>query len=127
MSNYLAGGLMLLLLISFSLLGVEAFTLYDTVRSVDAALLDAQVKMAVDGGVTPAVIQMARERLEAEGKDPERLQVEGTLPHARYGEPVRMRLVYEHPYHLALLMPSLRMSGTFRIERRAATVSGWQP
>lgn len=127
MSNYLSGGLMLLLIASFSLLGLQAFDIFDAARAVDAALLDAQVKLALDGGVTPEVLRLARERIAAEGKDPDRLHIEGTAPHAPFGEMVRIKLTYRHPYMLGTLMPSHLDSGTFHIERRAVAVSGWLP
>jgi hypothetical protein len=126
-SSYLSGGVMLLLLLSFGLIGLQAYDLFDAARAVDAALLDAQGRLAADGGLTPEVERLARERIAAEGRDPARLQIEGSPPHLPYPELVRLALVYEHPYALTLLLPLQSERGIFRVERRATVVSGWRP
>lgn len=121
MSHYIAGGLMILLLCAATLLGLEAYGVYDAARMVDAALLDGQLKLATDGGVSPEVERLIRRRIEADGGDPGRVQVSGTQPHQPYGELVTVQVVYQHPFRLP------GEAGTFRVVRSATTMSGWQP
>lgn len=129
MSHYIAGGLMLLLLCAAALLGIEAFGIYDAVRMVDSALLDGQLKLAADGGVSAAVERQVRRRIEAEGGDLSRLKVSGTRPGAPYGEIVTLQVAYEHGYALNMLVPggSGWRTGIFRIQRTSTLMSGWQP
>ncbi len=129
MSQYIAGGLMILLLCAAALLGIEAYGIYDAVRMVDAALLDGQLKLAADGGVSPAVERQVRRRIEAEGGDLSHLQISGTRPEAPYGEMVTLEVDYEHRYALNMLVPggSGWRAGTFHIHRSATMMSGWQP
>ncbi len=129
MSQYIAGGLMMVLLVAITMLGLEAYAVYDAARMVDAALLESQLQLAADGGVSPAVIRAARRRVEAEGGDPARLRITGTRPGTPFGEPVTMEIVYEHPYRLPVLGAGSdgREAGSFRIRRRAVIMSGWEP
>lgn len=121
MSHYIAGGLMLLLLFGAVLLGIEAVGIYNAARMVDAALLDGQRKLAVDGGVSPTVVRLVRARIEAEGGMSERLKVMGSRPGTPLGDVIRLQVTYEHDYGFAV------MQGTYTVVRTAATVSGWQP
>lgn len=129
MSQYIAGGLMILLLCATALLGMEAYGVYDAARMVDAALLDGQLQLAADGGVSPAVERLIRRRIEADGGDPERVSISGSPPHRPFGELVAVQVVYEHDYWLNALVPggSGWRSGIFRVVRSASTMSGWEP
>jgi hypothetical protein len=128
-SHYIAGGLMILLLIGVAVLGLEAFGVYDAARMVDAALLDGQLALATDGGVSPTVRELVRERIVAEGGNPSRLTVEGSWPHTAYGEIVTLQVVYAYPYtlHAPLLGGTTLGGGIFRVRRTARTLSGYQP
>lgn len=119
---------MLLLLCAVTLLGIQAYGIYDAGRMVEAALLDAQPVLARDGGVSETAATLARERLTREGGDPERLAISGSPEGTPYGELVRLHLVYEYPYLLNSLLPwETEETGVLRIEREAVTMSGWQP
>ena len=127
MSHYIAGGLMILLLCATAVLGIEIYGIYHAAQMVEAALLDGQSKLAADGGLSPAVDRMVRQRVEAEGGDPARLQIKGSRPRTPYGETVTLRVTYRHPFTLPMLGSLSWEKGTFRIERMATTMSGWQP
>lgn len=129
MSDYIAGGLMLLLLLGVTVLGMEAFGVYNAARMVDAALLDGQQALSVDGGVSAQVEELVRERVAAEGGNPSRLTVSGSRPHTPDGEMVTLQVVYDVPYvlHAPLLDGTPLGKGVFRIQRTARTLSGWAP
>jgi hypothetical protein len=132
MSHYIAGGLMILLLCAAALLGMEAFGVYHSAAMVEAALLDGQLQLAADGGLSPRVEQMVRRRIAAEGGDVSRLQVTGSQPRTPYGELVSLQVVYAYPFALNGLLPrgengGWQRRGTFRVERTATTMSGWRP
>lgn len=127
MSEYIAGGLMILLLVATALLGLEAYDIYHAAHMVEAALLDGQIKLAADGGVSPAVARLVRERIAAEGGDLQRLRVTGSAPRTPYGEPVTLRVEYKHPFALPLLGSTSWQAGGYRVERRATIMSGFQP
>lgn len=129
MSHYIAGGLMLLLLCAASVLGIEAYGIYDAVRMVDTALLDGQLQLAADGGVSPAVERQVRRRIEAERGDTARLHIDGSRPGTPYGETVTLEVTYDHRFALNMLVPggSGWREGTFHIRRAATMMSGWQP
>ena len=125
MANYIAGGLMILLLLMAGLFGVETYGIYHAAQMVEAALLDAQPALARDGGVTPAVRDLVRQRVMAEGGDSARLMVSGSPAGSAAGRLVMLQVVYLHPYALPV-WPGWRL-GTFRVERQATTLSGWRP
>lgn len=129
MSNYLAGGLMLLLLSAAALLGLEAYSLYDSVRMVDTALLEAHPLLMRDGGLSPAVERTLRRRLQSEGGVAERLEISGSRPGTRSGSEVQLTVTYHRPYALTMLVPGGEgwRSGIFRIRRSVTTLSRWQP
>lgn len=116
---------MLLLLVSAALLGMEAFSIYDSVRTVDAALLDAQLRLSADGGLSPAVERLVRRRVIQDGGDPSRLRLTGTPPGQPYGSQVELTLTYERPYSLPI--PGGWRTGIFRVQRTAVMLSGWRP
>jgi hypothetical protein len=127
-SHYIAGGLMLLLLVGAVLLGIEAVGVYNAARMVDAALLDGQRKLAVDGGVSTTVVRLVRERIEAEGGVSERLKVIGSRPGTPFGDLIRLQVTYDHAYTFTGLFPHLgQREGNYTVVRTAATISGWQP
>jgi len=121
-SHYVAGGLMLLLLFGAVLLGIEAVGVYNAARMVDAALLDGQRKFAVDGGVSPTVVRLVRQRIATEGGSIERLAVNGSRAGTPFGNLIRMQVTYEHPYTFAGIL-----QGTYTVSRTVTTISGWQP
>ncbi|HWI63699.1 MAG TPA: hypothetical protein VNT75_17835 [Symbiobacteriaceae bacterium] len=127
MSQYIAGGLMLLLLIGTAVLGLEVYGIYQAAHMVEAALLDGQPKLAADGGVTPTVERLVRQRVAAEGGNPDRLEIKGSRPHTAYGELVTLRITYRYPFALPLLGSSAWEKGVYTVARTATTVSGWQP
>ncbi len=128
MSHYIAGGLMLLLLFGAVLLGVEAVGVYNAARMVDAALLDGQRKLAVDGGISPTVFRLVRDRITSEGGVPERLQVVGSRPGTPFGDLIQLQVSYQHRYVLAGLLPGLEDGeGIYVVVRTAHTISGWAP
>lgn len=126
MSQYIAGGLMLLLLCAMALLGVEVYGVYHAAHMVEAALLDGQIKLAADGGVTPVVERMVRQRIESEGGNLGRLAIEGSRPGTPYGEPVTLRVTYRHPFSLPLTDRLSWRRGEYTVVRTATTMSGWQ-
>lgn len=127
MSHYIAGGLMILLLGAAALLGIEIYGIYHAAHMVEAALLDGQTRLAADGGVSPTVERIVRQRIAAEGGDPAKLQVKGSRPRTPYGETITLRLTYQHRFGLPLLGSLSWRKGTFQIARAATTMSGWQP
>lgn len=129
MASYLAGGLMVILLVAAAILGLEAYEIYDTARMVEAALLDGQARLAADGGVSPAVERQVRARVTTDGGDPRRVQVSGSRAGQAYGTEVALHVAYDHPYALTTLVPggSGWRQGVFRVERSATTLSGWRP
>lgn len=120
---------MLILLVAATVLGLEAYGVYDAARMVEAALLDGQARLAADGGVSPAVERQVRARVAADGGDPRHVQVAGSPAGQVYGTEVSLHVVYDHPYALTMLVPggSGWHRGVFRIERTATTLSGWRP
>lgn len=129
MSQYIAGGLMILLLAAAALLGTEIFGIYQAASMVEAALLDGQSKLAADGGVTVAVESVVKRRIASAGGDERRLLVSGSRPRTAYGELVTLQVVYEHDFALNRLLPGAGgwEAGTFRVVRQATTASGWMP
>ncbi|HYG56718.1 MAG TPA: hypothetical protein VD902_01430 [Symbiobacteriaceae bacterium] len=129
MSQYIAGGLMILLLCAVALLGAEAYGITRAAQMVEAALLDSQAKLAADGGVTDTVEHLVKRRIADEGGDVRRLSVTGSHPRTPYGKLVTLQVTYEHDFALNTLLPggSGWEHGAFRVVRRATTVSGWQP
>lgn len=125
MAHYIAGGLMILLLLVAGLFGVETYGVYHAAQMVEAALLDAQPVLARDGGVTPAVRDLVRRRVATEGGDPARLSVSGTPGGTAAGTLVTLVVVYRHDYAFPL-WPGWR-HGTFRVERQSTTLSGLDP
>lgn len=129
MSHYLAGGLMLLLLSAAALLGLEAYGLYDSVRMVDTALLEAHPLLVRDGGLSPGVERAIRRRLQSEGGRPDRIELHGSRPGTPWGMEVRLDVTYHRPYALTMLVPGGDgwRTGTFRIRRSLTALSRWQP
>jgi hypothetical protein len=129
MSTYVAGGLMIMLLLGVTLLGIQVYQVYDAARMVEAALLDAQLKLAADGGVSPQVERLVRQRVRAEGGDPGRLTVTGSAVHTPYGELVTLHVRYSQAYTFTALMPGSGGGehGLFAIQRSATAMSGWEP
>lgn len=129
MSHHVAGGLMILLLLGVTLLGIQVYQVYDAARIVEAALLDAQLKLAADGGVSPQVERLVRQRVRSEGGDSRRVTVTGSPAHTAYGELVTLHVQYSQAYTLTALMPGSggQEHGLFAIERSSTTLSGWEP
>lgn len=129
MSHYIAGGLMILLLCTATLLGLQVYQIYDAGRMVEAALQGAQLKLAADGGLSPQVERLVRERIRAEGGNPRHLSVGGSRPHTPYGELITLHVRYQQEYTLTGLLPGSAGAehGLFEIQRTATTVSGWEP
>ena len=118
---------MLLLLIGTAMLGLEVYGIYQAAHMVEAALLDGQPKLAADGGVSPTVERLVRQRVAAEGGDLGRLEIRGSRPHTAYGELVTLRITYRYPFALPLLGGTLWEKGIYTVARSATTASGWQP
>jgi hypothetical protein len=117
---------MLLMLVGATLLGIQGFELYHASQMVDSSLLDSHLRLSGDGGLSPGVVRLIRQRVKAEGGDPERLAITGTPAYTAYGEMVSVTVRYEQPFVLTALMGAGRR-GVFHIRRTASTVSGWQP
>lgn len=127
MSKYIAGGLMILLLCATTLLGLEVFGIYQAAHMVEAALLDGQIKLATDGGLSAAVAGAVRQRIAAEGGDTSRLEIKGSMPRTPYGKPVTLTIAYKHSFALPVLGTLSWEKGGFRVIRTATIMSGWQP
>jgi hypothetical protein len=120
---------MILLLLGTALTGIELYQIFNAGRMVDAALLDAQLKLAADGGVSPQVERLVRHRIAADGGKPGRVTVSGTRAHTPFGELVELHVLYQQPYSLTGLLPGSAGAehGLLEIARTATTMSGWQP
>jgi hypothetical protein len=125
MSHYIAGGLMLLLLFLAGLFGLEVYGVYHAAHMVEAALLDAQPKLAADGGVSGTVSALVRRRVGAEGGDLSALTVSGSPARTPAGAVITLVVRYRHRYSFPV-WPGWRQ-GVFEVERQATTVSGWAP
>lgn len=128
MHNYIAGVLAMLALCSVALLGLEAYRIYDADRMVQAALLDGQSHLAADGGVSPRVVRVVRQRIQNDGGDPSHLRVTGSPMGTAQGREVTLTVAYDLPFSLSgLLGRHESQPGIFHIRHSAVTLSGYEP
>jgi hypothetical protein len=125
MSHYLAAALSLLLLTGVALLGFNGYGALHRLWSVEAALGAAESRLALDGGLSPAVRSLIDGEILADGGQLERLVVEGPAAGAPLGAPLTLSVAYRQPVGLEL--PFL---GGFRrevwIHRSVTIASGWR-
>jgi hypothetical protein len=126
-SNYISGGLVILLLAFFTLLGMQAYAAFDTARSVTAAVEHSAAALQKAGGISSDVEQVVAANLAGQGLDPALATIEGTRPAGQpWGTPVTLRVVYQRPLALARLLPGIGFgtsAGTLRVERHVTVAS----
>lgn len=125
MSHYLAALLSALLLAGIALVGLNGSAALHRLWSVEAALSLAESRLALDGGLSPAVRQLVEERITSTGGELNRLMIEGSPAGAPFGAPLTLRLSYRQPIGLALpLLGGLQRE--VEIRRSITTASGWR-
>jgi hypothetical protein len=125
MSHYLAAALAILLLAGVTLLGLDGYGALHRLWSVEAALGAAESRLALDGGLSPAVRRLIEERITEGGGQVDRLTIEGSSAGASFGTPLTLAVVYRQPVGLDLpLLGGTR--GEVVIRRSVTVASGWR-
>lgn len=125
MSHYLAAVLSVLLLAGVALLGLDGYGALHRLWSVEAALEAAESRLALDGGLSPAVRALVEQRITESGGELDRLVIEGSTAGAAFGAPLTLTLTYRQPAGLTLpLLGSTRRE--VEIRRSVTVASGWR-
>lgn len=125
MSHYLAAVLSILLLAGVTLIGLDGYGALHRLWSVEAALGAAESRLALDGGLSPAVQQLVEEQVTESGGQLDRLVIEGPTAGAAFGAPLTLQVTYRQPVGIAL--PLLGGARREIVIRRSVTVaSGWR-
>lgn len=125
MSHYLAAILSILLLAGVTLIGLDGYGALHRLWSVEAALAAAEARLALDGGLSPAVRTLVERRIAESGGELERLAIEGSAAGATFGAPLTLTVTYRQPVGLTLpLLATTRRE--VEIRRSVTVASGWR-
>lgn len=125
MSHYLAAVLSILLLAGVTLIGLDGYGALHRLWSVEAALGAAESRLALDGGLSPAVRALVERQITEGGGELDRLAIEGSTAGAAFGAPLTLTVTYRQPVGLALPL----LGGDRRevvIQRSVTVASGWR-
>lgn len=125
MSHYLAAVLSIMLLAGMTLIGLDGYGALHRLWSVEAALGAAESRLALDGGVSPAVRALVEQQITESGGQLDRLEIEGSTAGAAFGAPLTLTVTYRQP--VGLTLPFLGGSRREVVIRRAVRIaSGWR-